>query len=327
MPNPDRRSAYVATPVADFTIANLQESSEFNCLKVAPVLPVDQQEGKYFVYDSGDLNRYEMSPRGSSEESAGSGWRLSNGSYACENYAVHKDFDWSDVSTYDKAIEPAQDAAAYLALQAKLHGETLLGSEVFAASIWTQDWDGASSKAYSSSEILYWSSSSSTPKADVQYIASLVAGQCGMQPNTILVGRDVHLTLLEHSDVKDMLKYTQSGSVDNTNKFLASYLGMQNYYVGTGFQNSSKEGQTASYGTILDADDVWIGVVNPKIGKKVMTALRTFAYKDGGRATDGISVRTFDIPQIRSTRYEMDIFWDLKVVSTSAGAFIDEAVA
>lgn len=327
MPSPTRSDMHVDTPLTNFTLASESLQKDFVLFEAAPVLPVDKQTDKYYVYDVGAWNRSEMQPRGSSEESHGSGWSLSTTTYDAKRYAVHKDFDWSDKANADSVLSLDQDAADWLANQARIKGELLFGANIFKASTWTTDWDGASSKDYSSSEVLYWNNSSGDPQADHYHLAGIVKGLSGHWPNVMVVGSDVHKALVVNPQVRDAIKYTSATGGKMIEDFLAAYFGVEKYLVAGAFYNSAAEGASASLGYILDPDDVWCGYVSQEVKPKTYTACKTFAYRNGGSASKGIQTRSFDIQSKTSTRYEIEVFWDVKVTAADAGYFIDEAVS
>ena len=111
MPNPTRGQMHQSRPLQDMTVGNQQDDDNFLLRQMGPFQNVDHKKDDYYVYDDGDWNRMEMQPRGPSEESHGSGWRLSTDSYACERYACHKDWDWSDADDADEAISDTDEQA------------------------------------------------------------------------------------------------------------------------------------------------------------------------------------------------------------------------
>jgi hypothetical protein len=316
---------HISRPLQNLTIAAMSDAKDFHLFDVAPALEVDAQIDKYFEYDTGAWNRIEMSPRGSSEQSARSGWDLSTSEYNCQREAVAKETDWSDAAQADAAINTDQDAADYLANQARMRGEQLMAANMVAGT-WTQDWDGAAAKAYGSSQVLYWDNASGDPQADHYYISGLVKAQVGKWPNVMMVGQSVHSALVGNAQVRDALKHTGYAGGKDLESKMAEYFGVEKYLVGGAFYNSAKEGQTKSLAQIFPTDSVWAGYVNPRVGKKVMTAMTTFCFKDGGRASQGVVARQWDDTNITSTISEIETFWDVKIISADAGYFIDDVL-
>jgi hypothetical protein len=101
-----------------------------------------------------------------------------------------------------------------------------------------------------------WSDSTSDPKkAVIDAAAGLIK-----QPNTMVVGRQVHNALLTHTKVLDAVKYTMGG-VTVTEETLARYFGVERYFVGGAHEDTAQEGQAESLGYIW-GKFAWIGYVN-----------------------------------------------------------------
>jgi hypothetical protein len=103
-----------------------------------------------------------------------------------------------------------------------------------------------------------WSDPTSDPKkAVLDANASLV-----MDANTMVVGKQVHNALLQHTKVLDAVKYTMGG-VTVTEETLARYFGVERYIVGGALLDSANDGAAESLGFIW-GKFAWIGYVNYK---------------------------------------------------------------
>lgn len=328
MPNPTASQMHQNAPLQDMTVGNTQDDISFILRQCGPFQPVKQKSNTYYIYDDGDWNRMEMQPRGSSQESAGGGWRLSTSNYDCPRWAVHKDFDWSDVATADEAVaDTDSDAADYLSNQGRIYGDYLFGAEIFAAAVWTTDLDGTTGSVTPGTNFKTWDNSAGDPQADVVYYNEILRGLCGHKGNCFVAGAKTHARILSNVAVRASVKSANLMGPDTLEKFLAGYLGVEKYLVAGAYRTTSAEGATKTVDYILDSRAAWLGYVNPEIGKRKMTAFRVFAFEDGGRASDGMVVRSLDIEERTSTRHEIECFWDVKVINADAGVFFDAAVA
>lgn len=326
MPNPTRRDMHVSAPLANLTIAAMNEDSDFVLKEACSFQQVEKQTNKYFVYGVGDWNRIEMQPRGSSQRSEKGGWSLSTTEYNCRRESLSVPEDWYDVDEADEAIDADMDAADYLANQAKLRGEQLFSAEIFIAATWTTDFDGAAAKDYASSEVLYWDNASADPQEDHLYLSGVVKALCGKTPNVMVVGYDVHVALLTSAVVRDAIKHTEFTGPQEVYAKMARFFGVDKYLVAGAFYNSAAEGATDSFGFLVASDSVWAGYIDPREGKKVYTACKTFAYNARGEAADGVVARKWDQQNETSTYHEVDTFWDVKIVAADAGYFIDDVM-
>lgn len=328
MPSPTRAQSHLSAPLQDLTIATMQEDKAFVAMQAATMVEVEHRTDKYYTYDKGAFNRLEMTPRGVAEESNGSGWTLSNDSYDCKKYSVHKDLDWDDVDDTDEAIDQDADAAEWLANQGRMYLDSLWATACFAASVWTTEYTGVSANP-SGAQFLQWNDSSSDPQKDVQTIAGAVQDLIFRKPNVMVVGQAVHRKLLTNPEVRNSIKYVEPTLIGNVEAKLADYLGIEKYIVAAGAYNSAQEGQTASFSKLLTTTGAWIGYVHPGgRGKKILTAAAIFAWKGRqGMGKNGVVAKKFDIPKKEVTRHEIDMNVAVKVVSADAGAFLATAVA
>lgn len=327
MPNPTRGQMHQSRPLTELTVGNQQDDENFILRQLGPFMPVEHKKDDYYVYDDGDWNRMEMQPRGPSQESEGTGWRLSTESFSADRYACHKDFDWTDEDDADDALDTDSDASDFMSNQGRIYGDFLLGSNVFAPAVWTTDLDGTTGAVTVGTNFKQWDDAAGDPQADIIYYSEVQRGLMGHEANMMVVGAVAHARLLTNATVRDHIKYTSIPTKAKVRQELASYFGVDKYLVAGAYRTTSAETATKAISYILDSKAAWIGYVNPEIGKRKMTSFRTFAYKDGGRASDGVVVRTIDMPWITSTRYEIETFWDVKVINADGGVFFDAAVA
>lgn len=332
MPSPTRNSRMVSKPLANMTVAAMQDNESFVSYRAAPIVPVDNQEGKYFTYSTSSLNRHEMEERGSGAESAGSGWTNSSESFQCKRYAVHHDEDINDVADADAAFDVDMDSSDWLANQARIHFDYLWASTAMVTGTWTTDWDGVASGTPTVVQVLRWDVSSSDPQHDVLRASKAVHALVGKYANVMVVGESVDTAVRTNAVVRAALQYTMQTKLENiTNQMLASFFGVEQYIVASGLYESAKEGAASSLAYISGAKKVWLGYINPKPGKKRMSAMYTFAWKNApGSNSEGIVARKIDMMASGKTveRHELECFWSVpKIVSADAGAFIDDVVS
>lgn len=324
---PTRNDRKTDVPLTNLTVAALQEMSDFVMRAASPILSVTRRSDKYYVYPKGSMQRLDMRPRGPGERDHIADYELSDASYYCDRENVALAWDWADENDVDDMVKTEDDAADFLAQQGAIYGDTLFAAAAFGPAIWTTDWDGAVAEDYTSQEILHWSDASSDPQKDVRWLRGLVHGQCYRWPNVMVVGQQVDALLTVHPVVRDAIKHTEKTFQGKVGAQMAAFFGVDKYLVAAASQNTAKKGQTASMSRILTEQDVWCGYVNPRQGRRTYTALRTFAFQNGGMSPDGVWVRKYDDDSRTSTVNGLDVFWDVKVISPDAGFFIDGAIA
>lgn len=327
MPSPAGEDLHLNQPLTDFTVQALYDEKDFALFKMAPVRQVEKESNKYYTYTTGDWTRDEMQLRGRGQESAGSGWAVSNTTYSCQNYAVHTDFDTADELNADDPVKPERDASVWLKDKARIKGDVLCGAELFLTGIWDTEVDGTASGATEGTSFIYWDDASGDPQADVLWAHESLAKLILRRGNTMVVGAKVHRAILKNAAVRNAIRYTNTLTLKEVRSKLEDYFDVENYVVGWSAYNSAEEGQTASMGFILGSEDAWVGYVDPNPGLRTITAATTFAWKGpDGFGNNGMVGKTIPVPLRRSNRYEADWFIDVKVVASAAGVFFDDCI-
>lgn len=96
-----------------------------------------------------------------------------------------------------------------------------------------------------------WTTASTDVQKQVREIKTKVRQNCGMEPNTFIMGAGVKDYLIDNEKVRDAIKYTARLSEAEVMNALADYFGVQKLLIGGVVRNSAKEGQAFS------GADVW----------------------------------------------------------------------
>jgi hypothetical protein len=329
--NPQSGKLHTDAPLTNLVIGNMQSDEGFIYNKVAPVLDVDKLSGTFYSVPPGGYNRKEIAPRGSGEAPRVGGWTTSSGSFSIHREGVSTEFDYTEKSNIDQPMQNSDALAAdWLKNQARMHGEYLLGAKAFKAGVWSEDWSGAGAKNYATSAVLYWDNASANPRMDVMHIANLIRKRTGgRKPNTIIVGAAVHEELVGGDILGDKVDQSTLGSKDAMEDFVRRYFGMKNYFEGGAVYNSAKEGDTDSMTFQLAEDSVWIGYVDGSASSSnqfVPTAMRTMAYRDGGRNKQGINIRRWTEIKRTVDCVALDLYIDVVPTFVDAGAYISDVL-
>lgn len=326
--------SYTIDPVLQtYTVAAMQDKSAFCAAVAAPDLPVDRYSAKYYTYDQGAWNRIAMKKRGPGEESEGDNWSWSYDSYTADRYAVHYDDDYNESAKMDSVIDPRNDASDYLANQALMFRESLFVTNCFGPSLWTTDWDGASSSPSLGTSVLQWNDSSADAQKDVSFLKQYIKTAIGKPPNgkwVGVIGSTAYTYLLVQPAFRSAIQYNMPTDYNKMQDSAAGWLGVDSLVVLDGVYNSAKEGQTKSMAFIGNAKDFALYFVNDSVTPKSITAAKTFCWTGPkGAGKNGIVTSAIDMSPTGKTkvRYECEYYFDVKVVSADCGGFIDGVVA
>ena len=316
MAQPTNSDVHVDAILTNISVAYIQDQQNFVSNQVFPIIPVEKQSDKYFIYTKGDWFRDEAAKRAPSTESVGSGYNLSTATYSADVYAFHKDIDDQVRANSDSVLNPDRDATEFVTQRMLLRQEIEWTSTFFTTSVWATD----------STPTNLWSNyATSDPIADIETGKSTVLTSTGFIPNTLVLGYEVFRQLRHHPDIVDRVKYTTSNNI--TEDILARYFGVDRILVSRAIKNTGAEGAADSFSTIAGKNAA-LYYVAPNAGLLSPTAGYTFAWRG---VSDGmgqnIGITRFRMPQFRSDRVEAQMAWDNKVIATDLGYFFSACVA
>jgi len=175
---------------------------------------------------------------------------------------------------------------------------------------------------------LHWSDPTSTPIEDIRAAKTAVKLSGGFMPNTLVLGQQVLDSLMDHPDLVDRVKYgTQSGvSVVDLSELRALFK-IERILIMGAIRNTAVEG-AAETNAFIGGKKAFLCYSAPRPGLMVPTAGYTFSWNGLlGASAFGTRVRKFRMDPINSDRVEIDMSFDMKVVSADLGFFWDTIVA
>ena len=322
MSNPTPSDVHVDAVLTQISTAFMNEADAFVADKIFPTVPVSKQSDAFFKYNRGDMLRSEAQLRGPGTESAGSGYRLSTDTYFAPVYAVHMDVADQMRANSDAAINADCDATKYVMQQLMIKRDTLWASAYFTGSVWTGSTTGGDITPGT-----LWSAANSTPIEDVAEQAEAVIGKTGVRPNKLVVGAQVHRVLMNHPDVLDRIKYTQTGIVSED--LLASVFGVEKYVVSRAIKTTSAEGAaTTTTDFVFDKQDALLVYANPTPSLMQPSGGYLFSWNGLlGSGAMGNRIKRFRMEHLAADRIEGELAFASKVVAAECGVFFDEVVA
>ncbi len=325
MPNPTPSDVHVNTPLTNLSVAYIQQATNFVADKVFPIVPVNKQSDRYFVYDRADWFRTEADERAPGAESAGGGWRIDNTpTYYCRVYAVHKDIDDQVRANADAPIDMDRDATEWDTQQLLLKREKVFVNSYFKTGVWGTDLTGVAASP-TGNQFLQWDQASSTPIMDVEKQAIAMAEKTGYKPNVLVLGPRVLAALKEHPTILDRIKYTQRAMV--TPDLLAGLFEVERVLVPFATENTAAEGAAATY-SLFYGKSAMLCYAAPNPGLMKPSAGYIFAWTGlFGAGAYGNRIKRFRMEQLAADRVEAEMAFDPKLVAAELGVFLSGAVA
>jgi hypothetical protein len=326
MPLMTPSSVHLDQPLTNLTLAFAQDQSNFIADKVFPVVGVERQSDKFYIYDRDNMNRTgdvkALAPR---TEVNRIGLSISNSSYYADVFGLGMDFDQQTLANEDAALDIRSAGAQTLATRLMIHREEQFAANFFAASIWGSE----------STPTNLWSDyTNSTPIADVtnaRRTMQLKSG--GFKPNTMVVGKEVRDILINHPKI--LARLNGGSTVSNpaliTDAKLAEIFEVENFYIMEAVKNDSVEGVAESNSFIGGKHALLVH--GPK-GAGLMTpaAGLTFAWNNVPGANNlGITVESFSDDALKrqqvAEHIQVKMAYDMQVTGADLGYFFDTVVA
>jgi hypothetical protein len=326
MPMLTPNSVHLDQPLTNLTLAFAQDQSNFIADKVFPVVGVDRQSDKFYIYDRDNMNRSgdvkALAPR---TEVNRIGMTISNSSYFAEVYGLGMDFDQQTLANEDAALDIRSAGAQTLATRLMIHREELFASKFFSAGIWGSQ---------STPSNLWSDYTNGTPIQDVtvaRRTMQLKSG--GFKPNTMVVGKEVRDILVNHPDILARLNggATVANTALITNSKLAEIFEVENFFVMEAVKNTSVEG-VAESNSFIGGKHVLL-VHGPKAaGLMTPAAGLTFAWNNIQGANNlGITVESYSDDALKrmqvAEHIQVKMAYDMKVTGSDLGYFFNSAVA
>ena len=220
MPQPTLSDVHVDRPLTTMSVAYQVDQTDCVAGKAFPSIPVVSKSDEYFIYNRGDFFRDDMQLRAAGTPAAGTGYKLSTGTYTAQVWALAKTISDQIRQNSDVPLNPDRDATAFLTGKALLNREVQWCSKYFGTGVWGGELYGAAS-ASAGVAIKYWNLSGSTPIEDVLAARTAIKKATGFWPNKLVLGANTHTTLKTNPEIIDRLKYGQTAPgpvvVDNNN--------------------------------------------------------------------------------------------------------------
>ena len=325
MPQPTQSQVHVDAILTNISVAYLQRAENFIADKVFPVVPVDKQSDKYFVYTKNDWLRDEARVRADGTESVGSGYNITTDTYYADVFAIHKDIGDQTRANADAPINVDREAAEFVTHRLLTRREIQFVNDFMTTGKWATDVTGVAASPTTGQTVRWSDYTNSDPIEDIEAGKAQILSTTGLEANTLVLGYDVFRRLKNHPDLVDRIKYTSSQTI--TEDMLARMFDIERVLVSKSVKATNAEGATAAYG-FTTGKTALLAHVAPSPGILTPSAGYTFSWTGVSQGM-GLTIGTssFRLESLRATRVEAELAFDNKVVASDLGYFWNTIVA
>lgn len=320
---------HVDTFLTGYSASLINDAQEYVTGAASSLIPVQLASGKYVVYEQGHFLRDEMQLRPLGGRPVQVGYKVGQGSYAAEEYALEHFVDDRQRANVDNQINLDLNATRLLTTKSKIKRDRVWTQKFFRAGVWTFNPTGVSS-APSDGQFLQFNQSGANPIGVVDDFRDRMGKATGFTPNTLILGTKVRRSLRLNADITDRIKYTQRGIADDD--ILASLFGLGTdgrVITPRAVYNAADEGATDDIRFIVPENGMWMGYIerNPTIDSP--TAIGLFAWRGlhGGAGNEqGGVVRRGRDDRASSDWFQILDAWDQRVVAADLGMYFSDVV-
>ena len=306
-------SIHIDKVLQDFSLAYLQEQTDFVARDVFTQKPVMQSSGKYYTYTQSYWLTDEMQVRAPGNRYPEAGYELSTDSYVCERWALAHPIADEDREDADEPIDLDQEAAVFLEQKNLIRMERSFATDFMTTSVWGTD---------DNNSAIDWDSTG-TPITNVQTASRTIQAATGKNANAIVMGKIVFDALTTNAQITGLVQYSQRALPRDIMALMGAALDLDYVYVSRAAYDSAAEGVTSSIAPIIDDDALVYFKAPTAPGPRTATAGMLFTWAGGGGLGSFTRVRVDDRD---ADMARLKAAWDFKKVGASLGYFFADIV-
>jgi hypothetical protein len=306
MTAPTQSQVHIDAAMTNLSIA--YRNANYIAGQIFPVVPVQHQSDKFFVFDKASWFRDEAGPRAPGTTGPVVEYSISSSTYSCVPYSATKLVPDEIVDNADQPLQVRQAAVEFATDKLLLRLERDVAGNVFGTG-WTS--------CTSNSSGTYWSDEASEPIEQVEIAKETIVSVIGREPNVMVVGREVWTDIKNHPDIIARMRSDERGIV--TPEIAADIFGIEKFLVGSAIYTTTVEGNTMT-GSYVWGKYAWIGWV-PNIAG-LMNPAAGYIFTHRNRV-----VYRFRREEETTDAYRAEMHWDCKLTCPDAGYLIKTVTA
>lgn len=284
--------------------------------QVLPIVPVAKQSDKYFIFGKENFRLNDDARADKSPSKRVLSYTVSSDSFYCDKHSVHDVVSEDERANADAPINPDITVTKRLTEMIDLRKEYDTASYLFntttfagytAALAGGDRWDD-----YTSSD----------PLVKIDTIKSSIKKASGIEPNTLVLGKEVYDKVKRHPDLLDIFKYTSKGIL--TVDMLAEAFEVERVIIGTAVYNSAKEKATET-NSFLWGKYALLAYISKSPALDTPSLGYNFAWKIFGGAT--ALVKKWRDEDLDGDKIEVTKAYDNKITAITAGYLLSTVVS
>lgn len=296
--------------------------------KIFPVIDVEKQSDKYYVFDAAEENREftdlvtKAAPRTMPRKFE---LTQSNDSYFAELYFAGFDIDTQTAANEDEMLRTRERKAKLLMDNLMKKRDRDFISTFMTTGVWGEDLAGTT-------DFVKWSDSSSTPIDDVMlWKENFEIRNYGLKPNKIVLTKDIKRVLMGNTQILGRINggATVANPAMVNDSIIASIFEVDEVVYADVVSNQKNHGQTEVAARMVS--DQLLMVHSPSnAGVDTPAAGMIFAYNAVPGFTWGITMESFSNDYLRMQQIEEEVHgkmaYDMKVTGAKLGTYVSDLI-
>lgn len=266
--------------LTDLAVADAEADQDFLTPQVFPTVNVNFASGDFDVWDRGTLLRPEFRDHAYGDRPVQAHTKKKDGHYRTTHRSLERAIDPEDRASSRNPMQPEEDAALYLAGQARLDIDLrFIEGFMKKGAGWAFEYTGVASNpntAADSPEFLRFDQPGVNVAQFIRARARRMQLMTGRKPNRLILGSDVAAALAFNEDIVDRVKYVQKGVADLD--LLAGFFDVDRVLDATGVYNAALEGQDDDFRHIVDPRSMLLTYAAPRPSRNVPSGGYTFVW-------------------------------------------------
>jgi hypothetical protein len=315
---PEHSDLHIDRPLSNFAVE--YKNDAFIASQVAPFVPVNNKSDTYVTFNKEDKFSLPEDIRGPKDKANEISWGTGTGTYGCKDRALRDFLSDSMIANSDINVNPLEKTTGNLSNLLLLGFENRVASLVFTYANY-----GSSYKVTLSGADQWSDAAGSDPVG----VIDTARAACFVEPNTLILGKEVYDILKRHPQLLDHVKggATSANPATVSMEVMKEVFEVENILIGKAKYNSSKKGQAAAY-TRLWGKHAVLAYIDPNVTLDNVSAWKTFRWN---QLTTGIG---YKVRRYRDEErggggqwIETEMSIDEKAVCTDVAYIIKDAIA
>ena len=286
--------------------------------RLFPDFPVDKQSNRYPIFGFERFKAYETERAPGGEANEIPAWRMSNDEYYCDGKAQKQLIPDELRAQWELGIGPEVNTTETLADIVDKQREIQIYNLIM---------NSAVVPSTTLSGTGQWSDfSNSDPVAAVTAQRSTILLACTKEPNTLLMGYQVWLQLIQHPIILDRFKSQALPQGYPSDQQLAALFNVENFIVAKGLYDTAQQGIPHNLSYIWGKNAI-LAYVPPSLGQLMVTPGTTFRWLYGVPQNGGMLVKRYRVEERSGDMIEYQTYYAVKLTVPGAMYVFKNAVA